>query len=73
MRRGHDSRKQAISSKTIRHNFPALTLEQVYGAITFDLAPRLAVDTNIQEGEEDWLKWEQVLPWNPILLNKLSR
>jgi hypothetical protein len=51
-----------MSSKTIRHNFPALTLEQVYGAITFDLAPRADVDTNIQEGEEDWLKWSRCFP-----------
>jgi len=38
--------------ETIRHNFPSLTLDQVYGAITFYLAYRADVDANIREGEE---------------------
>jgi uncharacterized protein (DUF433 family) len=41
------------SPETIRQNFPALTLEQVYGAITFYLAHRAEVDANIREGEEE--------------------
>jgi uncharacterized protein (DUF433 family) len=41
------------SPETIRHNFPSLTLEQVYGAIAFYLANRDAVDANIREGEEE--------------------
>ncbi len=41
------------SPETIRQSFPSLTLEQVYGAITFYLAHRDAVDANIREGEEE--------------------
>jgi hypothetical protein len=41
------------SPETIRYNFPSLTLEQVYGAITFYLAHRGDVDANIREGEEE--------------------
>src|SRR5438270_13324199 len=41
------------SPETIRQSFPSLTLEQVYGAITFYLANRDAVDANIREGEEE--------------------
>ena len=45
--------KDGESPETIRQNFPALTLEQVYGAITFYLAHQADVDTNIREGEEE--------------------
>ena len=41
------------SPETIRQNFPSLTLEQVYGAITFYLAHQAEVDANIREGEAD--------------------
>jgi uncharacterized protein (DUF433 family) len=41
------------SPESIRHNFPSLSLEQVYGAIAFYLAHEKEVDTNIREGEED--------------------
>lgn len=45
--------REGESPETIRQNFPSLTLEQVYGAITFYLAHQADVDTNIREGEED--------------------
>ena len=41
------------SPETIRQNFPSLTLEQVYGAITFYLAHQADVDANIREGEAE--------------------
>src|ERR1043165_5538110 len=47
------SYKEGDSPETIRHNFPSLTLEQVYGAITFYLANRPVVDANIREGEAE--------------------
>ena len=43
--------KSGDSPETIRQNFPSLTLEQVYGAITFYLAHEREVDDNIREGE----------------------
>ncbi len=41
------------SPETIRQSFSSLTLEQVYGAITFYLAHEPEVDANIVEGEAD--------------------
>jgi uncharacterized protein (DUF433 family) len=41
------------SPETIRRNFPALTLEQVYGAIAFYLGNQAEVDRNIRKGEEE--------------------
>jgi uncharacterized protein (DUF433 family) len=40
------------SPETIRQNFSSLSLEEVYGAITFYLAHTREVDANIREGEE---------------------
>jgi uncharacterized protein (DUF433 family) len=45
--------KAGDSPETIRQNFSSLTLEQVYGAITFYLAHEQEVDSNIREGEEE--------------------
>src|SRR5947207_11799258 len=45
--------KAGDSPETIRQNFSSLSLEQVYGAITFYLAHKQEVDANIREGEED--------------------
>ena len=45
--------KDGESPETIRQNFPSLTLEQVYGAITFYLAHRSEVEANIREGEQE--------------------
>ena len=45
--------KAGESPETIRQNFPSLTLEQVYGAITFYLAHEQAVEANIAEGEAE--------------------
>jgi uncharacterized protein (DUF433 family) len=47
------SYKGGESPETIRQNFPSLSLEQVYGAITFYLAHQADVDANIQEGEQE--------------------
>ena len=43
--------KAGDSPETIRQNLSSLTLEQVYGAITFYLAHEQEVDANIIEGE----------------------
>ena len=47
------SYKEGESPETIRQNFPSLSLEQVYGAITFYLAHHADVDANIREGEKE--------------------
>jgi uncharacterized protein (DUF433 family) len=41
------------SPETIRQNFSSLSLEQVYGAITFYLAHEQEVEASIREGEEE--------------------
>jgi uncharacterized protein (DUF433 family) len=40
------------SPETIVQSFPALTLEEVYGGITFYLANHQAVDAYLEEGEK---------------------
>jgi uncharacterized protein (DUF433 family) len=45
--------KAGESPETIRQSFSSLTLEQVYGAITFYLAHEQEVDSNIREGEAE--------------------
>ncbi len=45
--------KAGDSPETIRQNFASLTLEQVYGAITFYLAHEQEIDANILEGKTD--------------------
>jgi uncharacterized protein (DUF433 family) len=43
--------REGLSPEGIAENFPALTLEQVYGAIAFYLANQLVVDEYLREGE----------------------
>ncbi|HXB74241.1 MAG TPA: DUF433 domain-containing protein [Candidatus Acidoferrales bacterium] len=45
--------KDGESPETIRQSFPSLTLEQVYGAVTFCLGHQADVDANIRKGEEE--------------------
>lgn len=45
--------RQGLSPEEIRDRFPAVTLEQVYGAITFYLARKEEVDPYLQQGEEE--------------------
>lgn len=50
--------KAGDSPETIRQKFSSLSLEQVYGAITFYLAHvEREVDANIREGEEEIRNW----------------
>ena len=42
------------SPESIVQSFPVLTLEEVYGAVTFYLANRAAVDACLQQGEADF-------------------
>jgi uncharacterized protein (DUF433 family) len=46
--------KGGDSPETIRHNFPSLTLEQVYGAIAYYLAHSEAVDAATRKGGEEF-------------------
>jgi uncharacterized protein (DUF433 family) len=48
------------TAETIAQSFPLLTLEQVYGALTFYLANRQQIDDYLQRGEVDYEKLRQV-------------
>jgi uncharacterized protein (DUF433 family) len=43
--------REGLSAESIAESFPALTLEQVYGAITFYLANQDQVNQYLREGE----------------------
>ncbi len=66
--------KAGDSPGTIRQNFSFLSLEQVYGAITFYLAHDDEVDINIREGEEEILRSVPLLSESrPELYARLER
>jgi len=48
--------RASSSPETIRQNFPTLTLEQVYGAITFYLANQAETTNYLAEQEAQWEK-----------------
>lgn len=61
------------SPESIAQNFPLLSLEQVYGAITFYLSNKSLVDTYLQEGETEFQKLQQSCrEKNPLLYQKLK-
>jgi uncharacterized protein (DUF433 family) len=62
------------SPETIVDDFPTLSLEQVYGAITFYLADRARIDAYLRESERLWeeaRKNQSPLP--PPLRERLER
>lgn len=60
------------SPESIAQNFPLLSLEQIYGAITFYLANRELIDAYLKEGEEEFDKLQKSLrEKNPSLYQKL--
>lgn len=57
----------------IVQSFPLLTLEQVYGAITFYLAHRVEIDTYLKQGEEEFAALRQAArEANPQFYQKLA-
>jgi len=64
--------QRGLSPESIIQSFPLLTLEQVYGAITFYLANRNQVDTYLAAEEEAFDAMPQPLQsTDPVLYNKL--
>ena len=51
-----------VSAESIRQAFPALTLEQVYGAIAFYLGHRAEVDASIQDAAQAWSEFDATHP-----------
>jgi uncharacterized protein (DUF433 family) len=62
-----------LSPETIAtEGFPTLTLEQVYGAITYYLANRVALDTNLKQTEQNYeVLREETRKTDPSFHNKL--
>ena len=52
---------EGLSPESIADCFPVLTLEQVYGAITYYLHHRAAVDTYLREQDADYPTFRQRL------------
>ena len=50
---------RGASPESIQRSFPALTLEQVYGAIAFYLANQEEVDRYLLEGEQEFEELRQ--------------
>lgn len=64
--------QQGASPETIVQAFPLLTLEQVYGAITFYLANRAEIDAYLAEEEAAFDAMPQFLKTDdPMLYDKL--
>jgi uncharacterized protein (DUF433 family) len=57
--------QQGYSPESIRQQYPALTLEQVYGAITYYLAHRVEVDAYLQKQDELWDRLRREADQNP--------
>lgn len=62
------------SPETIRRNFSALSLEQVYGAIAFYLGHQAEVEANIRAGEQEFDRAVRPLSrTKPVLYQRLRR
>src|SRR5262249_6691330 len=49
--------QQGHSPETIRQQYPALSLEEVYGAVTYYLAHREEVDEYLRRQDALWEQW----------------
>jgi uncharacterized protein (DUF433 family) len=64
---------RGASPESIAQSFPALTLEQVYGGITFYLGHRAEVDDYLAQSEADFKELrEKSREANPLLYQKLE-
>ena len=66
--------RDGASAEAIQDDFPALSLEQIHGAIAFYLANQKSVDENIAEGEREVDRLAPSLEIsNPELYARLQR
>jgi uncharacterized protein (DUF433 family) len=64
---------EGLSPETIAECFPVLTLEQVYGAITYYLSHRAEVDDYLRAAEKDYESFRQRIRANyPRLSRRLD-
>jgi uncharacterized protein (DUF433 family) len=69
--------RRGASPETIRSSFPSLTLEQVYGAITFYLSRQQDIDEYLLKAEVEYetarqLNHERLLREKPDLMGRLT-
>jgi uncharacterized protein (DUF433 family) len=50
--------QQGHSPETIRQQYPALSLEEVYGSLTYYLAHRDEVHAYLRRQDQVWQEWE---------------
>jgi uncharacterized protein (DUF433 family) len=62
-----------VSAESIRQAFPALTLEQVYGAIAFYLGHKAEVDASIRDAERAWSEFEAAHPVADSIRDRLRQ
>lgn len=61
------------SPESIAQSFPVLSLEQVYGAITFYLAHREEVDASLARAEQEYAKLlDEARQADPMFYQKLA-
>jgi uncharacterized protein (DUF433 family) len=61
------------SAETIAQSFPVLTLEQVYGAITFYLAHREEMDRHLEQQRADYeIKRQAARDADPMFYRKMA-
>jgi uncharacterized protein (DUF433 family) len=65
--------RSGASPESIRQDFPTLTLEQVYGAITFYLRHKDEIETTLKGAEGQWAEFELSHPLPQELKEKLAR
>jgi uncharacterized protein (DUF433 family) len=64
---------RGAAPESIAQSYPALTLEEVYGAIAFYLAHQAEIDAYLQEGEREFEALrQQARQSNPLLYRKLE-
>jgi uncharacterized protein (DUF433 family) len=70
--------RRGASPETIKSSFPALTLEQVYGAITYYLSKQTEIDEYLRQSEEAYeaarqANHDQLRREEPELYERLMR
>jgi uncharacterized protein (DUF433 family) len=65
--------ENGASPESIRLAYPVLTLEQVYGAITFYLGHRSEVEASLRDTERLWTEFEASHPMPDHLREKLQQ
>ena len=66
--------RAGASPESIAQGFPSLSLEEVYGAITFYLHRRAEIDAHLQEQEHLFESFQEGIPeQNTVLFRSLLR